>query len=370
MKTVLVHDWLTTMGGAERVLETILDLFPSPIMTLVCNQHGLSPRLRKASIETSFLQCMPLATTHYQYYLPLFPRAIDRFDVSAYDVVISSSHAVAKGVRTSSHQLHVCYCHTPMRYIWDLEQEYLSSMGLLSSAVARRVFKMLRTWDRATADRVNVWIANSRYIADRIFRIYGKRATVIYPPVATDRFQPRQKKDNFYLTVSRLVPYKRVNLLVEAFRHMPHRHLKIVGSGQQFNLIKKKASSNVELLGAQPDDVVQELMASAKGFVFAAEEDFGIAPVEAQAAGTPVVAYGRGGVVETVVPGITGVLFDEPTVGGVIASIDQCEMISWDSGRIAAHSHQFGIEKFKQQFAQSVQGAWEEYCESRRACWR
>jgi len=352
VKTAIVHDWLMGVGGAEKVLEEMLTLFPSPVFTLYHNQKTHFPDpIAQAEVHASFLQNLPLANKLYRNYLPLYPRAIESFDLAAYDLILSSSHAVAKGVQKNPDQLHICYCHTPMRYIWDLEEQYLTTVNPLKAFLAKLIFKKLRAWDSATASRVDYFIANSKFIAERIRRVYGKEATVIYPPVATHLFTPERHKDDFYLSLSRLVPYKRIDLIIDAFNQTPHRRLKIVGSGPLLHALKQKAGPNIELLGFQSDETVRTLFARAKGFIFAAVEDFGIAPVEAQAAGTPVIAYGRGGALETVVPGKTGLFFSEQKRQDLLAALEFFETRSWDSEIIASHAAQFSTARFRKEFS-------------------
>lgn len=365
MKTAIVHDWLISLGGAERVLEEMLALFPSPVFTLLQNkEYAFSDKIRQAAVHCSFIQKLPLAQTHHCHYLPFYPRAIETFDLSAYDLILSSSHAVAKGVKAHARQLHLCYCHTPMRYAWDLEEQYLNSVGILKALIARQVFKSLRKWDVETAVQVDAFIANSHFVAERIWRLYGRRATVIYPPVATHLFRPEKIKDDFYFSVSRLVPYKRIDLIIEAFNQTPQRRLKIAGTGPLLEKLRKMAQPNIEFLGFQSDEKIREQMAAAKGFVFAAEEDFGIAPLEAQASGTPVIAYGRGGALETIIGGKTGLFFSEQTVSHLVAAIDEFEKIQWDPSLIRAHSEKFGVDRFQKELKQFVDQQWEVFCEN------
>ncbi|WP_254655338.1 glycosyltransferase family 4 protein [Selenomonas sp. oral taxon 137] len=314
MKVAVVCDWLVVYAGAERVLEQILKLYPEA--DLFCLVDFL-PNDRRDFIlnkktNPSFIQNLPFAKTKYRSYLPFMPIAIEQLDVSAYDLVISSSHAVAKGILTGPNQIHISYVHSPMRYAWDLQHQYLKQAGLqrgLKSWLARAILHYMRMWDYRTANGVDHFIANSRFIAKRVKKVYGREATVIYPPVDVSAYTLCEQKEDFYLTASRLVPYKRVDLIVEAFTAMPEKRLVVIGDGPEFGKIKKKAGSNVTLLGYQPFEVLRDKMQKAKAFVFAAEEDFGIIPVEAQACGTPVIAYGRGGALETVIPGRTGVFF-------------------------------------------------------------
>jgi glycosyltransferase involved in cell wall biosynthesis len=368
MKTAIVHDWLMSLGGAERVLEEILGLFPSPLFTLCQNKEArFSDNIQQAATHHSFIQKLPFTQSHYRHYLSLYPRAIEGFDLENYDLIISSSHAVAKGVKTHENQLHVCYCHTPMRYIWDLEEQYLKAAGPLTAIIARQVFKTLRKWDVETSSRVDAFIANSQFVAERIHRLYGQEASVIYPPVATHLFSPQKEKDDFYLSVSRLVPYKRIDLLIDAFNQSPERRLKIVGTGPLLEELQKRARANIEFLGFQSDENVRKLLSDAKGFVFAAEEDFGIAPLEAQASGTPVIAYGRGGALETIVEGKTGIFFHEQTASHLLGALDVFEKTTWDYSVICSHAEKFGTDRFRKELKQFVNQHWEVFCEKRHS---
>ena len=368
MKVAIVHDWLMSQGGAERVLEEILRLYPAPVFTLFQNRENrLSAPIQEARIKHSFIQKMPLSQKQYRNYLPLFPMAIEKFDLKEFDLIISSSHAVAKGVKTHDRQLHICYCHTPMRYAWDLEEPYLESVGVVKGAIARQVLKFLRKWDLNTVSRVDHFIANSKYVAERIERIYGRESTVIYPPVATNEFKPGKEKGDFFLTVSRLVPYKRVDLIVEAFNQMPTKRIKIVGDGPELSKLRGIAKSNVEFLEFQSQDQLKELLASARGFVFAAEEDFGIAPVEAQSAGTPVIAFGKGGALETVIDGKTGLFFSQQSAASLVAALQIFDTIEWNGDVIRAHAEQFGVERFRKEFKKYVDQQWENFCENRHS---
>ena len=365
MKTVLIHDWLVSLGGAEKVLDAIYSIYPSSIYTLV-KREGFFDKsaFADAKIITSFIQKLPFSSLNHRNYLPFFPSAIESFDLSDFDVILSSSHAVAKGIKVREGQLHICYCHTPMRYAWDLEGEYLSQLSGIKEQLAKWTLSYLRKWDVGNLESVHHFIANSKYIAKRIKRIYDRDAEVIYPPVQTELFNFQQDKEDFYLTMSRLVPYKRVDLIVEAFSKMPSKRLILIGDGPEMERIKKLAGKNVELLGFQPDDVIRGYLSRARGFIFAAEEDFGIAPVEAQAAGCPVIAYGKGGVLETVVENQTGIFFDEQTVSSLVKAIDQFEVMSFNPQEIRLNAERFNETRFKKEFKQFVEDKWEEFCEN------
>ena len=353
LKTAIIHDWLTTFGGAEKVLESIYELFPSPIYTLVKDEEVLKGSiLEEAEIHTSFIQKLPKAKTKYRNYLILFPLAIEQFDLSDYDVIISSSHAVAKGVLVNSNQLHICYCHTPIRYAWDLYHEYLRNLKGIKSIAVKLVLHYLRIWDVTTANRVDYFIANSKYVAKRIKKVYGREAVVIYPPVDIEKFEVSTSKENFYLTVGRLVPYKRVDLIVKAFSMMPDKKLIVIGTGPDYRRIKKLATKNVEVLGYQPFETLRSYMQKAKAFIIAAEEDFGIAPVEAQACGTPVILYGKGGATEAIIEGKTGVTFKEQTVESLMEAVKNFERIEnklFDPLEIRKNAERFSKERFKKE---------------------
>ncbi len=299
-KVALVHEWLVDHSGSEKVLEQMLRVFPdADLFSLVeFLPDELRPFIQHKKVTTSFIQKLPLARKHYRNYLPLMPLAVEQLDVSDYDIVISNSHAVTKGVITRSDQLHLCYCHSPVRYAWDLYHQYLGEAGLrhgLRGAAAKLLLHYLRLWDLGTVNRIDHFMANSHYIARRIDKVYRRSATVVYPPVDTDGFTLQVAKENFYLTASRMVPYKRMDLIVRAFARMPDKQLIVIGDGTEMEKVRDAAAPNVTLLGFQPFAVLKDHLQRARAFVFAAEEDFGIIPVEAQACGTPVIAYGRGG---------------------------------------------------------------------------
>jgi glycosyltransferase involved in cell wall biosynthesis len=360
MKTALIHDWLVTSGGAEKVLEEIWNLYPSPIFTLMNGKI-----LPGKKVISSVLQKMPGSLRFHRYFLPFFPWAIEKFDLNEYEVLISSSHAVAKGIKKREDQLHICYCHTPMRYAWDLEKQYMENLGTVQKWGAKAVLKYLREWDLSSSNRVDYFIANSNYVAERIERIYGRKATVIYPPVLTEQFYLSEKKEEFYLTVSRLVPYKKIELIVEAFASLPERQLVVVGDGPEMNRLKAMATPNVKMMGLQTDEVVSSLLSRARAFIFAAEEDFGIVPVEAQASGTPVIAFGKGGACETVIAGKTGIFFEEQAVTSLVGAIHNFEMLDFDPQQIKAHAETFNKERFRQEFRIFVEQKWGEFCENR-----
>jgi glycosyltransferase involved in cell wall biosynthesis len=340
----------------------------------------LRSRLRGKRVRTSFLQHVPLARRFFRLLLPLFPRAIESLDVSPYDIVISSSHAVAKGARTAPRQLHICYCYTPMRYAWDLREQYLAASRHgrgLRGAVVREVLDHLQSWDRAASARVNRFIAISGYIRDRIRKCYDRDATIIHPPVDVEFFVPRdtpssEKTRSYYLTASRWVPYKRIDLIVEAFDALADRRLVVVGDGPDARRVRAAAGTNVEFVGDVSRERLRDLLQGARAFLFAAEEDFGILPVEAAACGTPVVALGRGGALETVrtigTQGPTGVLFAEQSANAIVEAVRQFEnqADAIDATDCRTNALRFSSARFRAELAQFVESAWNEFVVVRR----
>jgi glycosyltransferase involved in cell wall biosynthesis len=366
VKTAIVHDWIPLMGGAEKVLEEIHRSYPSDIFTLMKNNDAIDGTyFSDCNIKTSFIQNLPFAKTKYRSYLPFFPMAVEQFNLTAYDVVISSSYAVAKGALTNSNQLHICYCHSPIRYAWDMYQQYLIEANLkkgISGVLAKFILHYIRLWDVSTVNRVDHFIANSNYIAKRIRKIYNRDAFVIYPPVDVDRFNIQPNKEEFYFTASRMVPYKRIDLIVEAFSKMPDKKLIVIGDGPDYNKIKIKAGHNITLLGYQPFEVLKDHMQRAKAFVFAAEEDFGITPVEAQACGTPIIAFGRGGTLETVMPN-TGVFFYKQDCISIINAVQEFESRStdFDSVVIRRNAERFSRQNFSEKMQAFVTAKYEAF---------
>lgn len=370
MKKALIHDWFSTYAGAEKCIESFTNVWNDfEIYGLIdflseCDRDKI---LKGKYAHTSFIQRLPFAKEKYRNYLPLFPFAIEQFDLSSYDVVLSSSHAVAKGVLTHSNQLHISYVHTPIRYAWDLYHQYLHESGLnhgLKGILAKYFLHKIRLWDASTANRVDHYIANSHYIARRIKKAYGKSSDVIYPPVDIDKFALRESKSDFYLTASRMVPYKKIDLIVEAFSQTDKKLL-VIGDGPDMGKIKSKASKNIELLGFADDKTMADLMGQAKAFVFAAEEDFGITPVEAQACGTPVICFGRGGTLETVREGISGLYFMEQNVRELLATVDKFEQ-SYDKFepiKIRENSLKFSRARFESEIKSYVEKKYEEFKE-------
>ncbi len=363
MKIAIVHDWLVNYAGSERALEQIIQLYPSADLFSLIDflPRGERTFILDKPVRTSFIQKLPFAKKSYRSYLPLMPLAIEQFDLSAYDLIISSCHAVSKGVLTKSYQLHICYCYTPVRYAWDLYHQYLKESGLnagLKGFLAKLSLHYIRMWDYTAAGRVNYFVAISQFTAERIKRIYGRDAVVIYPPVDIDAFDlsPLRKAD-FYFTASRMVPYKKIDLIVEAFSKMQDKKLIVAGDGPDFRKIKSRAARNVEFLGYQAADKLRANMQQARAFIFAAEEDFGILPVEAQACGTPVIAFGRGGARETVIENKTGIFFREQSVESLISAVNNFEKNQDAFSRADArkNAERFGKERFKAEFKAFVE---------------
>ncbi|MFP3644813.1 glycosyltransferase family 4 protein [Paraburkholderia sp. SIMBA_054] len=356
MKVAIVHDWLVVSGGAEKVLQNIIECFPNADLFSLVDFMEDRACIKGKPVRTSFIQRLPFARKRYRAYLPLMPIAIEQLDLSAYDLVISSSHAVAKGVLTGPNQLHVSYVHSPIRYAWDLQHQYLRESRLtagVKSAMARVLLHYIRGWDSRSANGVDHLLANSKFIARRIRKAYQRDATVIYPPVDLSHMPIREGKENFYVTASRMVPYKRIDLIVKAFSQTPERRLVVIGDGPDMKKVKAAAGDNVTILGHQPFDVLVDHLQRARAFVFAAEEDFGISVVEAQACGTPVVAFGRGGALESVL-GLpreppTGVFFQEQTAESLLEAVDRFEKYSrlFDARQCRKNAERFSSERFK-----------------------
>lgn len=369
VRVAVVHEWLDGYYGAERVLEQIIELFPSADLFVVVDylpENGRNFVANKPTTQT-FLRQLPFARNHYRKYFFLMPLAIEQHDLSGYDLVISSSHAVAKGILCGPGQLHISYLHTPGRYAWDLQHEYLKDGGFdgrFIGWVARWLLHKFRQWDVISANRVDHFVANSGFVRDRAMKIYRREANVIYPPVDVQYFTMLEKKEEFYVTVSRLVPYKKVELVVRAFSKMKDKKLIVIGDGEEAKKLKSIGATNVTFLGYAPAEIVRSYLQRAKAFVFAGEEDFGIALVEAQACGTPVLAYGKGGAIESVV-GLerghpTGILFDDQNVDEVIAVVNlfetHKEIITPENCR--KNAMRFSKEIFRREFYHFVCMKW------------
>lgn len=367
MRVAIVHDWLVTYAGAERVLEQMLLAYPeADVFSLVdfVDKDSRNWLLNK-KVTTSFVQRLPLAKSKYRLYLPLMMIAVEQFDLSSYDVIISSSHAVAKGVLTGPNQIHICMCYSPIRYAWDLQHQYLAESNMVrgvKSFLARWILHKVRIWDSRTSNGVDEFIAISHFISKRIKKTYGRESVVIYPSVDTLKFLPRSvgKKD-FYITCSRMVPYKKIDLIVETFsKNFQDKQLVVIGDGPDYTKIKNLAGSNVRFLGRASFEVLLEHLATAKAFIFAAEEDFGIAPLEAQSCGTPVIALGKGGALETIVglesSSSTGVFFKEQTIDSLTKGIKQFELSSdsISSANCRKNALRFSEARFQNEFKEFI----------------
>lgn len=372
-KIALAHHWLERFTGGEKVVEEIASLYPyAPIYTLIYQPENFQgTRISQRQVYTSFIQRLPWGRTKYRTYLPLMPAAIEQFDLGEYDVILSSCSFVAKGVLTRADQLHISYIHTPVRYAWDLYHDYLRESRLdrgVKGVMARAVLHYIRMWDLQAANRVDVFLANSYNVAERIRKTYRREAQVIYPPVDVDRFNPERPRDDFYFTVSRLVPYKRIDLIVAAFNRLG-LPLVVIGDGPERSKIEALAGPNVRLLGHQPDAVVTDHMERCKAFIFAADEDFGIVPVEAQAAGAPVVAFGRGGALETVLHGRTGIHYPEQTEASLVEAVKIIEnkSASFQAETIRNNAARFSSARFRQEYGMLVEREWETFMQRRNS---
>jgi glycosyltransferase involved in cell wall biosynthesis len=358
-RIALVHDWLTGMRGGEKVLEVLCELYPDAVLfTLLHNKGAMSRTIEKMEIRTSFIDRLPLKAERYRNYLPVFPRAIESFDFTPYDLILSSSHCVAKGAVPSQGALHICYCHTPMRYVWEMYDEYFGKgrAGLATRAAMSVFAPRLRAWDIRTSSRVHHFVANSRNVARRIHRHYDRSADVLHAPVDTSLFQLSDQDDGYYLIVSALVPYKRVDLAIEVFNRIGER-LVIVGKGPDLDRLSAHASRNIEFLGWQADEELAKLYARCRALIFPGVEDFGIVPLEAMASGKPVVAYGAGGALESVVESSehpTGVFFDEQTPESLAEALRKLRRLPFDPKSIRAHAEQFDRSVFKRKLARYV----------------
>lgn len=363
-RIALVHDWFARIAGSEKVVREMKHCYPSSDIFSLVN-HLTQDELKELGVEdisTSFIQRLPFSQKLFRHYLPLMPMAIEQLDLSSYDVVLSSSHAVAKGVLTNSQQLHISYVHTPIRYAWDMFHEYIDSYHGLKALMVKLTLHYMRMWDRSTANRPDIYVANSKYVASRIRKTYGQDAEVIYPPVDIERFQTTYQKEDFYLAAGRLVPYKRFDVVVDAFSQLPDQKLVLIGDGPELKTLRARAPQNVKILGYQDDTVLFDYLSKARAFLFAGIEDFGIMPVEAQACGTPVLGINRGGVAESVIHGETGLLFEEQTaecVADTVRFFDLLPSNYFDPQHLHSHTERFGIERFRDEFSSLVDNAWE-----------
>jgi len=367
-KIALIHYWLTGMRGGEKVVQSICNLFPDiDIFTLVYDKRKIAESIKKHKVFTSFIQKLPFARKKYQTYLPFMPIAIEQFNLSGYDIVISSESGIAKGVLTKPETCHFCYCHTPMRYLWNMYFDYLKNENIrfLKKKIIEVFFNYLRVWDLATASRVDYFISNSDNVRKRILKYYRRDSTVIYPPVDVESMLFEAKKQDYYLVVSQLVSYKRIDLAIRAFNELK-KELIIIGEGQEYRKLKKIANSNIKFLGWQSEENLRQYYANAKAFIFPGEEDFGIAPVEAQASGTPVIGFGRGGLLETVIEGETGLFFYKQDYKDLIDVIETFESNSgrFDCYKIRENSLKFSRERFESDLKKFIEEKYQEYCKT------
>ncbi|MFA5779117.1 MAG: glycosyltransferase [Elusimicrobiota bacterium] len=352
MKVAIIHDWLTGMRGGEKCLEVFCELFPSAtVFTLVYIKGTVSETIERMDIKTSFIQHFPDIEKKYRYYLPLMPKAIEQFDLTGYDLILSSSHCVAKGVKVPENSLHICYCYTPMRYIWDMYEQYFGDSRFYIKFAMKMIKPYLRKWDVENSENVNYFIAISECVKERIKRHYNREADVIYPPVDTDFFIPFTRyplpSTDYYLIVSAFAPYKKVDLAVETFNKLK-LPLKIIGSGQDEKKLKRIAGKNIEFLGWRNNDELRKYYQNCRAVIFPGEEDFGIVPVEAQACGKPVIAYKKGGVLETMIDGKTGIFFNEQTAESLSASVLKFENMKFNSREVREPAERFGRKKFSE----------------------
>ncbi len=360
MKKALAHDWYYTNGGAEKVIHSITNIwndFDHFSLIDFLSEEDREFILKGKKVNTSFIQKLPTVKKNHRKFLQLFPIAIEQLNLNNYDVVISSSASVAKGVLTNQNQLHICYCHSPMRYAWDLHYDYLKDKNLLSGLkgwYAKKILHKLRIWDVISSNRVDFFVANSNYVAQRIKKTYNRDAKVIYPPVNTNNFKLHVDKEDYYVAASRLVSYKKIDLIVNAFNQMPDKKLKVVGDGPELNKIKKIANANVEVLGRRKNDSLISIFQKSRALVYAADEDFGIIPVEAQACGTPVIAYRKGGLKETVIENETGVFFEEQSESSIIKAVNKFEKLSFDYSLVRKNAERFSKERFEKEFKEFV----------------
>jgi glycosyltransferase involved in cell wall biosynthesis len=351
-RIAIVHEWITAMRGGEKVLEAMCELFPqADVFSLLHIKGTASPAIEQRSVRTSFIQRLPFASHLYRHYLPLFPAAVSMFDLRRYDLVLTSHHCVAKGVHSSPDAVHICYCHTPMRYLWDLYDEYFAAgrAGFLTRAGARLFREPLRRWDVKTAVNPDLFVANSEHVRRRIGDIYRREAEVIYPPVDVEAFSVSDRDDGYYLVAGALVPYKRVDIAVEAFNQTGQK-LVIAGTGPDLARLKKRAGGNIEFIGWQPDEQLRDLYAGCRALIFPGIEDFGIVPVEAMASGKPVIAFAEGGVTETVLNGITGVLVRQQTAPAFARAVRGFDPTHFEPDMIRRHAERFDRSVFLSRF--------------------
>ncbi len=357
VKIAYTHDWLYKFAGAEIVLSTMEEIYKAPIYTLFyANECIDNLGVDTSYIHSSFLNNIPNIHKIYKNFLPLYPFAFGKFDLSEYDIVISSSHSAAKGFRKSKNQLHICYCHTPMRYIWDMYDSYMEKMPLYKRAPFYATAKLLRKWDVENSKNVDFFMANSHFVAKRIEKIYGRKSKVIYPPVDINRFKLERKKDDYYLFVGRIInAYKKTDLVVESFNRLGKK-LIVVGDGDDLQKIKSIAKNNIEFTGWMKSENVKEIMSKAKALILPSIDDFGIVSIEAQACGTPVIAYGEGGATETVINGETGIFFNEQSADAIVKAVNIFEKMKYEFNveLIRRNAERFSKSRFKNEFKMFV----------------
>jgi glycosyltransferase involved in cell wall biosynthesis len=348
MKVAIIHDYLNQYGGAERVLECFMDLFPdAPVFTIIADLSRMPIRFQNVDIRTSFVQSIPFSKRHYKKLISFFPLAVEQFDLRKYDLILSTSSAFAKGVITNPYQKHVCYCHTPMRYVWDLYHQYLEeNKNPIYRLMLPLTLHKIRLWDQLSSQRVDYFIANAQNIANRIRKYYGRESIVIHPPVQLNQFNLAEKIGDYYLIVSRLLPYKRIDIVIEAFNQLK-LPLIIIGDGYDRKRLESLAGKTVTFLGYQSDETIAEYYSGCLAFIMAGEEDFGITPLEAQASGRPVIAYGKGGALETVKPFETGLFFNEQTPASIIEVLSNFDSHSFNPITIREHASNFSQGQFK-----------------------
>lgn len=366
-KVALVHDWLTGRRGGEKVLEVLAELYPdAPIFTLFHFPGSQILDVETKRIVPSFIQRLPFVNKRYRLYLPLFPLAVELFDLQEYDFIISSSHCVAKGAIPRPDAFHVCYVHSPMRYAWNQYFSYFSPdrLGFLSKRIIPPIIHRLRVWDESSSHRVDYFVANSKAVADRIHRYYRREADVFYPPVDTEFFRPGELEEDYFLIVSALVPYKRLDLAIEAFNRTG-QPLKIVGEGPEYRKLKRRAGSNIEFLGSVTSETLLGAYQRARALIMPGEEDFGINSCESQACGVPVIAFGRGGARETVINGETGVLYEELGIEGLSAALDKFKSLNFNKTTIRANALKFSRDSFKKGISSYFKQKWKEHVSQR-----
>lgn len=355
LKIAIVCDWLTNFAGAERVILKLHKMFPNaPIYTSIYN-HEKMKDFHDAAITTSFIQNFPKAKEKHQWYLPFYPIAFEQFDLGSFDIVISSCHSASKGIITKPKTMHMCYCHSPMRYAWDNSHEYLRTYKFpwpISRMIPKMIHK-IRLWDRLAADRVDYFVTNSKFVQKRIKKYYKRDSEVIYPLVNVNDFYITSGKKDYYLAVGRFTPYKKFDLIIDAFNELPYK-LKVIGTGKQEKELKARAGSNIEFLGRVSEKKLQELYSGAKALIFPQVEDFGITPLESMASGRPVIAFKEGGALETVKPGLSGLFFDEQTVPHLKGAIEKFEKLKWDSKQIREYVKKFDEIEFEKQIKKSL----------------